>query len=77
MVNLQSPSSIKVPKNFMSFGKGIGSCPTTELASLELAVFLHHLTLKYDWELAEHDCPVKMPFIKFTKGLPIRVLSNK
>lgn len=59
--------------NVMSFSGGPRLCPGAELAKLEMAVFLHHLVLKYDWELAERDFPVSFPFLGFPKGLPIKV----
>ena len=59
--------------SFMPFGGGARMCPGAELARLEMTVFLHHLVLKYDWELAEPDHPMSTPFIKFPKGLPIKI----
>lgn len=59
--------------NVMSFSGGPRLCPGSELAKLEIAVFLHHLVQKFHWELAEHDYPVSFPFLGFPKGLPIKV----
>ncbi|XP_042440855.1 cytochrome P450 90B2-like isoform X1 [Zingiber officinale] len=59
--------------NFMPYGGGPRLCAGSELAKLELAVFLHHLVLSYRWELAEPDHPLAFPFIEFPKGLPIKV----
>ncbi|XP_074591709.1 steroid (22S)-hydroxylase-like [Curcuma longa] len=59
--------------NFMPYGGGPRLCAGSELAKLELAVFLHHLVLSYRWELAEPDQPLAFPFIEFPKGLPIKV----
>ena len=61
----------------MAFGGGVRLCPGSELARLEMAVFLHHLILKYDWELAEPDPPMHFPFMDFAKGLPIKVHAKK
>lgn len=59
--------------NFMPFGGGIRLCTGSELAKLEMAVFLHHLVLNYHWELADSDQAYAFPFVEFPKGLPIRV----
>ncbi|KAJ3672833.1 hypothetical protein LUZ60_006207 [Juncus effusus] len=57
----------------MAFSGGPRLCPGAELAKLEMAIFLHHLVLKFDWKLAENDYPVSCPFLAFPKGLPIIV----
>ena len=57
LFSLQSLSSTHITNNFMAFGGGVRLCPGSELARLEMAVFLHHLILKYDWELVEPDPP--------------------
>ncbi|CAK9170728.1 unnamed protein product [Ilex paraguariensis] len=59
--------------NFMPFGGGSRLCAGSELAKLEMAVFIHHLVLKCHWELAAADHAVAIPFVDFPKGLPIRV----
>lgn len=59
--------------NFMAFGGGPRLCAGSELAKLEMAVFLHHLVLGYDWELADTDQAFAFPFVDFPKGLPIKV----
>lgn len=35
------------PNTYMPFGNGVHSCPGSELAKLEMLVFLHHLTTTY------------------------------
>ncbi|KAK8962628.1 Cytochrome P450 90B1 [Platanthera guangdongensis] len=59
--------------NFMPYGGGPRLCAGSELAKLEMAVFLHHLVLKFSWELAEPDEAFAFPFLDFPKGLPIKV----
>uniref|UniRef100_A0A7C9AS93 Uncharacterized protein n=1 Tax=Opuntia streptacantha TaxID=393608 RepID=A0A7C9AS93_OPUST len=58
--------------HFMPFGGGPRLCAGSELAKLEMAVFLHHLVLNFRWELAEIDQAFAYPFVDFPKGLPIR-----
>ncbi|CAN8278607.1 unnamed protein product [Cochlearia groenlandica] len=59
--------------NYMPFGGGPRLCAGSELAKLEMAVFIHHLVIKFNWELAENDQPFAFPFVDFPNGLPIRV----
>lgn len=66
-------SSMATMSNFMAYGGGPRLCAGSELAKLEMAVFLHHLILKFRWELAEPDCAFAFPFLDFPKGLPIKV----
>ncbi|KAF8409955.1 hypothetical protein HHK36_002474 [Tetracentron sinense] len=68
-----SSSSTTTNNNFMPFGGGPRLCAGSELAKLEMAVFIHHLVLNYHWELAEPDHALAFPFVDFPKGLPIRV----
>ncbi|GLT80006.1 hypothetical protein SLA2020_514690 [Shorea laevis] len=59
---------------FMPFGGGPRLCAGSELAKLEMAVFIHHLVLNFNWELVdETDHAFAFPFVDFPKGLPIRV----
>ncbi|XP_042494436.1 cytochrome P450 90B2-like isoform X2 [Macadamia integrifolia] len=66
-------SNATTSNNFMAFGGGPRLCTGSELAKLEMAVFIHHLVLNFDWELAESDHAVAFPFVDFPKGLPIKV----
>ncbi|KAK7367410.1 hypothetical protein VNO80_09422 [Phaseolus coccineus] len=62
--------------NFLAFGGGSRLCAGSELAKLEMAVFIHHLIINYHWELAETDEAFAYPFVDFPKGLPIRVQAH-
>lgn len=66
-------SGAKMSNMYMPFGGGPRLCAGSELAKLEMAVFLHHLVLNYQWELADTDQAFAFPFVDFPKGLPIIV----
>ncbi|KQK22730.1 cytochrome P450 90B2 [Brachypodium distachyon] len=66
-------SGVAQSGNFMPYGGGTRLCAGSELAKLEMAIFLHHLVLNFRWELAEPDQAFVYPFVDFPKGLPIRV----
>ncbi|XP_043712435.1 cytochrome P450 90B1-like [Telopea speciosissima] len=68
-----SYSNLTTTNNFMAFGGGPRLCTGSELAKLEMAVFIHHLVLNFHWELAEPDHALAFPFVDFPKGLPIKV----
>ncbi|RZC67021.1 hypothetical protein C5167_010707 [Papaver somniferum] len=66
-------TSTTVTNNFMPFGGGPRLCAGSELAKMEMAVFIHHLVLNYNWELDKPDHPFAFPFVEFPNGLPIKV----
>ncbi|CAJ1930110.1 unnamed protein product [Sphenostylis stenocarpa] len=70
------PSKSTANNNFLPFGGGPRLCAGSELAKLEMAVFIHHLVLNYHWELADSDQAFAYPFVDFPKGLPIRVQAH-
>ncbi|RDX89475.1 Cytochrome P450 90B1, partial [Mucuna pruriens] len=70
------PSKSSANNNFLPFGGGPRLCAGSELAKLEMAVFIHHLILNYHWELADTDQAFAYPFVDFPKGLPIRVQAH-
>lgn len=61
--------------NYTPFGGGPRLCAGSELAKLEMAVFLHHMLLNYRWELAVPDQPLVFPFVDFPRALPINLHS--
>ncbi|XP_042019451.1 cytochrome P450 90B1-like isoform X2 [Salvia splendens] len=60
-------------KNLMAFGGGGRLCAGSELAKMEMAVFIHHLVLNFEFALAESDEAFAFPFVDFPKGLPIAI----
>ncbi|XP_052198170.1 cholesterol 22-monohydroxylase CYP90B51 [Diospyros lotus] len=68
-----SSSGATVNNNYMPFGGGPRLCAGSELAKLEMALFIHHLVLNFRWELADADQAFAFPFVDFPKGLPVKV----
>ncbi|PKU84644.1 Cytochrome P450 90B1 [Dendrobium catenatum] len=72
------PNCIKSKKAFMPFGGGARMCPGENLAKLEMAIFLHHIILSYELEIADHqDHPMCLPYVEYPKGLPIRLHASQ
>ncbi|CAN1245624.1 Ent-kaurenoic acid oxidase [Linum grandiflorum] len=46
------------PGSYLVFGRGARSCPGNMLTRIQLAVFLHHLSIGYKWELINPDAPI-------------------
>lgn len=62
----------------MPFGGGARMCPGENLAKLEMAIFLHHIILNYELEIADHeDHPMCLPYVEYPKGLPIRLHASQ
>ncbi|KAG5062268.1 hypothetical protein AAZX31_02G054100 [Glycine max] len=68
-----SCENANVNMNLMAFGGGPRMCAGSELGKLEMAVFIHHLILNYNWELVGEDQPIAYPYVDFPKALPIKV----
>ncbi|XP_021757486.1 cytochrome P450 90B1-like [Chenopodium quinoa] len=68
-----SSSSPTSGNTFMPFGGGQRLCPGSELARTEMAIFIHHLVINFDWKVTEKDQAFVYPFVEFPKGLPIQV----
>ncbi|XP_071912228.1 ent-kaurenoic acid oxidase 1-like [Coffea arabica] len=43
------------PGTFMVFGGGLKICPGNMLARMQVAIFIHHLVVRYRWELVNAD----------------------
>lgn len=76
------PSRFEVPprpNTYMPFGNGVHSCPGSELAKLEMLIFLHHLTTTYRWEVVGgyEDGIQYGPFPVPKRGFPIMVHPRK
>ncbi|KAK7309290.1 hypothetical protein RJT34_05882 [Clitoria ternatea] len=69
-------SKSNASSNFLPFGGGPRLCAGSELAKLEMAVFIHYLILNYHWEFTHTDQPFAYPFVDFPKGLPITVQTH-
>ncbi|KAL9228715.1 hypothetical protein vseg_004265 [Gypsophila vaccaria] len=66
------------PNTFMPFGNGVHSCPGSELAKLEMLVFLHHFTTTYRWKVVGDDDGIQyVPFPVPKHGFPISVYPRK
>ncbi|GLJ49734.1 hypothetical protein SUGI_1055500 [Cryptomeria japonica] len=61
--------------HFQAFGGGSRYCVGSELAKLEMAVFLHHFVTKFRWEKKDgnNDDLVRCPLVLFENGYPINV----
>lgn len=74
------PSRFEVPpkpNTYMPFGNGVHSCPGSELAKLEMLVFLHHLTTTYRWKIVGDEEGIQYgPFPVPKHGLPITVTTR-
>ncbi|XP_056689444.1 abscisic acid 8'-hydroxylase 2 isoform X2 [Spinacia oleracea] len=75
------PSRFEVPprpNTYMPFGNGVHSCPGSELAKLEMLIFLHHLTTTYRWEVVGDEDGIQYgPFPVPKRGFPIMVHPQK
>ncbi|CAN1127899.1 Cytochrome P450 724B1 [Linum perenne] len=56
-------------KKFTPFGGGSRFCPGSELAKVEVSIFLHHLVQNFRWSSEDSDGPLAFPYVEFEKGL--------
>ncbi|XP_022037326.1 abscisic acid 8'-hydroxylase 2 isoform X2 [Helianthus annuus] len=78
--NKFDPSRFEVapqPNTYMPFGNGAHSCPGSELAKLEMLIFVHHLTTTFRWEVIGEEGIQYGPFPVPRDGLPIKVYPVK
>ncbi|KAJ1427963.1 Cytochrome P450 [Sesbania bispinosa] len=62
-------------KTFLPFGAGSRLCPGSDLAKLEISVFLHHFLLNYKLERINPECPItSLPAPKFIDNCLAKVL---
>lgn len=66
-------STTKSRNNFMPFGGGPRLCAGSELAKLEMAIFIHYLVLNFHWQLAAPDQAFAYPYVDFPNALPIAI----
>ncbi|KAK9727223.1 hypothetical protein RND81_05G266700 [Saponaria officinalis] len=75
------PSRFEVPpkpNTYMPFGNGVHSCPGSELAKLEMLVFLHHLATTYRWKVVGDEDGIQyVPFPVPKHGFPISVYPRR
>lgn len=57
--------------NFTPFGGGPRFCPGSELARLEISIFLYYLTTQFCWQSAEKDELIFFPTTRMVKRLPV------
>lgn len=57
----------------LAFGGGPRYCPGSELARVELCIFLHHLVTKFDLQQLEPEKMSFFPIPKFSNGLRVQV----
>jgi ent-kaurenoic acid hydroxylase len=62
------------PGSFVPFGLGVRLCPGNDLAKLEVAIFVHHLTLKYRIERVNPNAKIIiLPHTRPIDNCPVRV----
>ncbi|AES94419.2 putative beta-amyrin 11-oxidase [Medicago truncatula] len=55
---------------FLPFGYGSRYCPGSDLAKLEITIYLHHFLLNYRMERINPDCPITyLPIARPTDNL--------
>ncbi|XP_049936076.1 abietadienol/abietadienal oxidase-like isoform X2 [Nymphaea colorata] len=58
---------------FAPFGGGPRLCPGSQLAQLEVSIFLHYLVTNCRWEKVKEDQAIQFPAPNFPLGFPIRL----
>ncbi|CAL5206811.1 unnamed protein product [Lathyrus oleraceus] len=61
--------------SFLPFGAGSRFCPGSDLAKIEISIFLHHFLLNYKLELVNPKCPItRLPSPKPTDNCLAKVI---
>lgn len=59
--------------NFMPFGGGLRNCVGSDLAKVEMSVFIHYFVTKYRWKIIKGGTVVRKPALVFRDGLHVQV----
>ncbi|CAN6467084.1 unnamed protein product [Victoria cruziana] len=62
---------------FAPFGGGPRLCPGSQLAQLEVSIFLHYLVTNCRWEKVKEDRAIQFPAPNFIHGFPIRLYQRE
>ncbi|XP_058724410.1 beta-amyrin 11-oxidase-like [Vicia villosa] len=63
--------------SFLPFGAGSRYCPGSDLAKIEISIFLHYFLLNYKLELVNPKCPItSLPSPKPTDNCLAKVIKN-
>ncbi|XP_010514624.1 PREDICTED: cytochrome P450 708A2-like [Camelina sativa] len=64
---------VNFSKSFMVFGGGMRLCPGAEFARLQIAMFLHHLVINYDFSMAHDSEATRTPLVSFPNGIHMNI----
>ncbi|KAL5792483.1 hypothetical protein ACOSP7_001077 [Xanthoceras sorbifolium] len=60
-------------KTFMGFGIGTRLCVGAEFAKVQMAIYLHHMAIKYRWSVYKGGQIIRKPVNIFPNGLHIKI----
>ncbi|KAJ0594455.1 putative abieta-7,13-dien-18-ol hydroxylase [Helianthus annuus] len=64
-------------KTFMAFGGGQRFCVGADFAKLQIAIFLHCLVTKYQWQPIKGGDIVRTPGLQFPNGFHVRIFEKE